>query len=77
MRAGVVFQRFSPCSTTANPSLTDYGLKMMFNKKPAWLRAGLTGNRFKIPHSTWCAEKQRIGSFSSLHAVVKMVEPTH
>jgi len=25
---------------------------MMFNKKPAWLRAGLKVNRFKIPHST-------------------------
>jgi hypothetical protein len=43
---------FSLCSTTANPSLTDDGFKMMFNKKPAWLRAGLKGNRFKIPHST-------------------------
>jgi hypothetical protein len=28
------------------------GLKIMFNKKPAWLRAALTRNRFKIPHST-------------------------
>mgnify|MGYP004701493439 CR=1 FL=1 len=43
---------FTPCSNTANPSLTDDGFKMMFNKKPAWLRAGLKGNRFKIPHST-------------------------
>jgi len=46
------FPAFSPCSTTANPSLTDNGFKMMFNKKPVWLRAGLTGNRFKVPHST-------------------------
>ena len=46
------FPAFPPCSTTANPSLTDDGFKMMFNKKPAWLRAGLKGNRFKIPHST-------------------------
>lgn len=43
---------FLHCSTTANPSLTDDGSKMMFNKKPAWLRANLTGKRFKIPHST-------------------------
>ena len=43
---------FSPCSTTANPALTDDGLKIIFNKKPVWLRAGLTGTRFKIPHST-------------------------
>jgi hypothetical protein len=41
-----------PCSTTANQSLADDGFKMMFNKKPAWLRADLTGNRFNIPHST-------------------------
>jgi len=34
----------------------------------------LKGNRFKFPHSTWCAEKQRIGNFSSLHAVIEMVE---
>jgi hypothetical protein len=32
---------FLPCSTTANPYLTDDGYKMMFNKKPAWLRADL------------------------------------
>ena len=43
---------FSPCSSTANPSLTDDGFKIMFNKKSAWLRAGLKGNRFKIPHYT-------------------------
>ena len=43
---------FSPCSTTANPSLTDDGFKKKFSKKPAWLRGSLTGNRFKIPHST-------------------------
>jgi hypothetical protein len=43
---------FAPCSTTANPALTDDGLKMMFNKKPAWLRADLEVNGFKIPHST-------------------------
>jgi hypothetical protein len=42
---------FLPCSTTANPSLADDGLKMMFHKMPAWLCAGLKGNRFKIPHS--------------------------
>ena len=52
MRAGLLFLTFSPCLTTANPSLTDDGFKMMFNKKPAWLSAGLTGNRSKIPHST-------------------------
>jgi hypothetical protein len=52
MRAGVGIPAFSPCSTTANPSLTDDGFKMMFNKKPAWLRAGLKENPFKIPHST-------------------------
>jgi hypothetical protein len=44
---------FLTFSTTANPSLTDDGFKMKFNKKPAWLRAGLKGNRFKIPHSTY------------------------
>jgi hypothetical protein len=43
---------FSPSSTTANPALTVDGFKMMFNKKPVWLRADLKGNRFKIPHST-------------------------
>jgi len=43
---------FPLCSTTANPSLTDVGFKMMFNKKPAWLSAVLTGNRFNVPHST-------------------------
>jgi hypothetical protein len=43
---------FLPCSTTANPSLTDDVFKMMFNKKPAWLCVGLKENRFKIPHST-------------------------
>ena len=54
------FPAFSPCSTTANPSLTDDGAKMMFNKKPAWLRAGLKGNRFKNPHST-CTNRQQQG----------------
>jgi len=43
---------FSLLSTTANPSLTDDGFKMMFSEKPAWLRAGLTGNRSEFPHST-------------------------
>lgn len=43
---------FSLCSTTANPSLTDDGIKMMFNKKPDWLSGNLTMNRFKFPHST-------------------------
>jgi len=43
---------FSHCWTTANPSLTDDGFKMLFNKKTAWLRVDLKGNRFKIPHST-------------------------
>ncbi len=52
MRAGVVFQRFSHCSTTANPSLTDDGFKKKFSSTTAWLRAGLKGNRFKIPHFT-------------------------
>jgi hypothetical protein len=33
---------FSLCSTTANPSLTDDGFKMMFNKK-----AGLAPCRFE------------------------------
>ena len=49
---------FSPCSSTANPSLTDDGFKIMFNKKSAWLRAGLKGNRFKIPHYT-CTNRYR------------------
>ena len=43
---------FSPCSTTANPSLTDDGFKIKFNSTPAWLLATMTGNRFKAPHST-------------------------
>jgi hypothetical protein len=43
---------FAPCSTTANPSLTDDGLKKKYSGTPAWLRAGLKENRFKIPHST-------------------------
>lgn len=30
---------FAPCSTTANPSLTDYRLKIIFSSTPAWLRA--------------------------------------
>ncbi|KOH47127.1 hypothetical protein NC99_00620 [Sunxiuqinia dokdonensis] len=52
MRVGVVFQRFSPCSTTANPSLTVDGYKKMFSKKPAWLSGSLTVKYFKVPHST-------------------------
>ena len=32
---------FSPCSTTANPSLTDDGAKLKNSKKPAWLRLDL------------------------------------
>ena len=51
---------FSQCSTTANPSLTDDGFKMMFNKKPAWLRANLTGNRFKFPHYTCTNRYQQV-----------------
>ena len=43
---------FSPCSTTANPSLTDYRLKTKFSATPAWLRATLTSCCFKAPHST-------------------------
>ncbi|AHW61558.1 hypothetical protein FH5T_03740 [Draconibacterium orientale] len=46
------FPAFSPCSTTANPSLTDDGLKKKFSATPAWLRANLTSCRFKAPHST-------------------------
>jgi hypothetical protein len=46
------FQAFQPCSTAANPSLTDVGLKNKNNGSPVWLRAGLKGNSFKIPHST-------------------------
>ena len=46
---------FAPCWGTANPSLTDFSLKNMFNKKPAWLSAGLTGNLFKAPHYTCTA----------------------
>lgn len=46
------FSTFLPCSTTANPSLTDDGIKNENCSAPAWLRAGLTGNRFKFPHST-------------------------
>jgi hypothetical protein len=38
---------FSPYSTTANPSLTDSRLKIMFSSTPAWLRATLTSCRFK------------------------------
>jgi hypothetical protein len=46
------FPAFSPCSTTANPSLTDDDLKIMFNKKPAWLCGSLTMMFLKVPHST-------------------------
>ena len=55
-----------PCSSTANPSLTDDGFKMMINKKPALLRAGLKGNRFKIPHSTYT---QPLQTFKNLRIV--------
>lgn len=43
---------FSLCSATANPSLTDFSIKNMFNKKPAWLCGSLTMMFFKVPHST-------------------------
>ncbi len=43
---------FARCSNTANPSLTDVGFKKIFISAPAWLRAALNGNPFKIPHST-------------------------
>jgi len=49
---------FSPCSTTTNPSLTDDGFKKKLSGTPVWLRAGLKGNRFKIPHST-CTNRYR------------------
>jgi hypothetical protein len=48
MRAGVVSHRFRP----VQPPPIHVGFKMMFNKKPAWLRAVLKGFRFKIPHYT-------------------------
>ena len=45
---GRSFSAFSPCSTTANPSLTDFGLKNMFNiKSRLGSVADLAGNRFK------------------------------
>lgn len=50
--AGHGFSTFSPCSTTANPSLTDDGAKKKFSDTSAWLSSDLKGNRFKIPHST-------------------------
>ena len=43
---------FATCSVTANPSLTNFRLKIKFSNTPAWLRADLKGNRFNIPHST-------------------------
>jgi hypothetical protein len=60
MRVGVVFQRFSPCSTTANPSLTVDGYKKMFSKKPAWLSGSLTVKYFKVPHSTCTNRWQQV-----------------
>jgi len=42
---------FEPCLTTANPSFTADGFKMMSNSIPAWLRASLTGCCFKVLHS--------------------------
>jgi hypothetical protein len=40
---------FSPCSTTANPSLADVGFKNMFNKKPAWLCGRFGWEPFQNP----------------------------
>jgi len=58
MRAGAGFPAFAPCSTTANPSLTDYGFKIKFGSTPAWLRATLKSCRFKAPHYT-CTNRYR------------------
>ena len=51
---------FPLCSTTANPSLTDFWLKIIFSSTPAWLRATLKSCRFKAPHYT-CTN--RCGAF--------------
>ena len=46
---GRVFPAFSLCSTTANPSLTDDGLKMMFNIKAGLAPCGLDRKPFQNP----------------------------
>jgi hypothetical protein len=60
---GLGIPAFLPCSTTANPSLTDDGAKMKNSKKPAWLRADLKGNRFEIRSAT-CTN--RCGAFKKV-----------
>ncbi len=45
---------------------------MMFNKKQAWLRAGLTGNRFKIPHST-CTNRYRQAEKTTVRRLTTLI----
>jgi len=49
---GLGISAFPHCSTTANPSQTDDGIKKENCSAPAWLRATLTVACSETPHYT-------------------------